>query len=215
MGYAFTFHVVKWAGGVPAGAYVHYPTISTTMLARVQARTAGHTNSAAISASPLRTAAKLLYYRVFMYYYALSLRTAAFVMVNSTWTKNHVDRILAHEDRWLDLAHFVPPLALAKLIEPSAPPKQARTVYPPCDTRAMADFPLEGRARVIVSVAQFRPEKDHAAQLHALHALLAAYPDMAGVKLVMVGGSRNAGDAARVDGLRALAEELGVAVRSL
>lgn len=35
MGYAFTFHVLALFG-VPAGAYVHYPTISTDMIARVK-----------------------------------------------------------------------------------------------------------------------------------------------------------------------------------
>ena len=35
MGYAFTFHVVRLLAGVPVGAYTHYPTISTDMLARV------------------------------------------------------------------------------------------------------------------------------------------------------------------------------------
>ena len=60
------------------------------------------------------------------------------------------------------------------------------------------------------------PEKDHAAQLHCFHELLNAYPEYnmvdAGVKLVLVGGSRNAEDAARVDGLRHLAKELGIEV---
>jgi len=64
-----------------------------------------------------------------------------------------------------------------------------------------------------------RPEKDHAAQLHSLHELFKAYPEYtkAGegqVKLVLVGGSRNAGDATRVEGLRALAKELGIEVRT-
>lgn len=37
MGYAFTFPVVAWLtrAAVPIGAYVHYPTISTDMLARL------------------------------------------------------------------------------------------------------------------------------------------------------------------------------------
>lgn len=64
-----------------------------------------------------------------------------------------------------------------------------------------------------------RPEKDHAAQLYSLHELFKAYPEYAKagesqVKLVLVGGSRNAGDAARVEGLRALAKELEIEVRT-
>lgn len=61
MGYAFTFHVVAWLTGVPIGAYVHYPTISTDMLARVQSRKKWHTNSDSISSSPILSRGKLLY----------------------------------------------------------------------------------------------------------------------------------------------------------
>jgi len=136
-------------------------------------------------------------------------------MVNSSWTKNHIDSILRHSDPTLDFVHLLPPLLLLKFLEPRTSPKEARIVYPPCDTREMAKFALQGRERVILSVAQFRPEKDHAAQLHSLHELFKIHPEYTNagdsqVKLVLVGGSRNAKDAARVEGLRALAKELGI-----
>jgi alpha-1,2-mannosyltransferase len=156
MGYAFTFHVAKWIGGIPVGAYVHYPTISTNMLARVKSRKKWHTNSDAISSSSILSSAKLMYYRLFMYYYSYSLRTALFLMANSSWTKNHVDAILQHSDPILDFFHLLPPLLLLKVLEPRTSPKDAKIVYPPCDTREMAKFPLEGRERIILSVAQFR-----------------------------------------------------------
>ena len=60
MGYAFTFPVVSLLGNIPVGAYVHYPTISTTMVSRVKSRAAGHTNSAAISSSNVLSTGKLL-----------------------------------------------------------------------------------------------------------------------------------------------------------
>lgn len=60
MGYAFTFHVVRWLGNVPVGAYVHYSTINTNMLARVKSRQSGHTNSDMISSSSVFSAAKLM-----------------------------------------------------------------------------------------------------------------------------------------------------------
>lgn len=151
-----------------------------------------------------------------MYYYAFSLRRASFLMANSSWTKNHVDSILQHHDALLDFVHLLSPLTLLRLLQPGhAAPQAAQIVYPPCDTREMAMFPLEGREPVILSVAQFRPEKDHAAQLRAFSAFLAKYPEWKdrGVQLVLIGGSRNAEDAARVDGLRALARELGIEVR--
>ena len=53
MGYAFTFHVVSLLGRIPVGAYVHYPTISTEMLARVKPRKKWHTNTDEISSSTI------------------------------------------------------------------------------------------------------------------------------------------------------------------
>jgi len=60
MGYAFTFHVVAWLTGIPVGAYVHYPTISTDMLARVQSRRTTYANSEAITSSTVLSRGKLL-----------------------------------------------------------------------------------------------------------------------------------------------------------
>jgi alpha-1,2-mannosyltransferase len=60
MGYAFTFHVFSLLGGVPVGAYVHYPTISTNMLKRVQSRTESVTNASAIRKSSFLSTLKLL-----------------------------------------------------------------------------------------------------------------------------------------------------------
>ncbi|PFH54018.1 glycosyltransferase family 4 protein [Amanita thiersii Skay4041] len=211
MGYAFTFHVVAFLARIPIGAYVHYPTISTDMLARVRSRKEWHTNAANISSSAILSHAKLLYYRLFMYYYSYSLQRAQFLMVNSTWTKNHVDAILGHSDLLLDLLHVYPLLFPSRHLSP----KSARIVYPPCDTRAMSTFSLEHRERVILSVAQFRPEKDHATQLRSFQKLLLKHQEYAssdprGIKLVLIGGSRNEGDAERVNSLRKLAQELEI-----
>lgn len=211
MGYAFTFPVVIALGRIPCGAYVHYPTISTDMLARVRSRRDWHTNSNSISSSPILTWGKLLYYRIFMYYYAASLCSASFVMANSTWTKTHVDSILKHSDPLLAFLHL--PFRLLSLALPrrEKSAESALRVYPPCDTKEMEKYPLDGREPIIISVAQFRPEKDHIAQLRAFHTLLQTHPEHRGtVKLLLIGGSRNAGDAARVDCLRDLAVQLGI-----
>ncbi len=92
-----------------------------------------------------------------MYYYALSLQVASFLMVNSSWTKNHVDGILNHSDALLDAVHTLSPLILVRVLLPfHSRMTKARIVYPPCDTREMAQFPLQGRQRILLSVAQFR-----------------------------------------------------------
>jgi alpha-1,2-mannosyltransferase len=91
-----------------------------------------------------------------MYYYALSVRSASFIMVNSSWTKGHIDAILQYSDPFLDAIHLLPPFCLIHLFTKSGGLTTSRTVYPPCDTREMAKFPLEDRDLVILSVAQFR-----------------------------------------------------------
>jgi alpha-1,2-mannosyltransferase len=108
------------------------------------------------------------YYRLFMYHYALALRRSSFLMVNSSWTKNHVDAILAHSDPFLDLLHLPLTsiggmfLSLIRTLARSSPsraytaPKRAEIVYPPCDTHALSHLPLKRRPSLILSLAQFR-----------------------------------------------------------
>ena len=62
MGYAFTFPFVRLIGGpsVTIGAYIHYPTVSTDMVKRVKARTAGIEDGGAAK-SGFRTKVKLMF----------------------------------------------------------------------------------------------------------------------------------------------------------
>jgi len=60
MGYAFTYPMVSLLARIPIGAYVHYPTISTDMLARVRSRQAWHTNDDRISSSAILSRFKLM-----------------------------------------------------------------------------------------------------------------------------------------------------------
>jgi len=107
-------------------------------------------------------------------------------------------------------------------------------VYPPCDTRALEQLPLGPRPTsvlTIVSIAQFRPEKDHALQLRAFALLLrkarektregrsnnaqGLVPDAAAstvprVRLVLAGAVRHAADKRRLEKLQDLAAELGL-----
>lgn len=102
------------------------------------------------------------YYRIFMYHYSLALRRASFLMVNSSWTKSHVDAILNHHDTPLGIIHSllsIPALPFSLLLTSNPrheAPKSAGIVYPPCETDELTGFPLEGRERVILSLAQFR-----------------------------------------------------------
>jgi len=89
-------------------------------------------------------------------------------------------------------------------------------VFPPVDTRSVRDLPTSGRERMVISIGQFRPEKDHALQLRSFAKLLEMHDGAmreSGVTLAMIGSCRGADDARRVDELRSLAGELGIGDR--
>jgi alpha-1,2-mannosyltransferase len=67
------------------------------------------------------------------------------------------------------------------------------------------------KKNMVLSIGQFRPEKDHALQIRAMHCLLSAQPSMRGrVELVVMGSVRHQEDEALLQGLRELAAELGL-----
>ncbi|KAK3842312.1 MAG: mannosyltransferase [Linnemannia gamsii] len=192
MGYAFTYPAARIFGGCQVVAYVHYPTISSDMIGRVASRESGHNNADEVAKSSLYTGLKLVYYRLFALMYAIVGKFCHTVMTNSSWTKGHIDSLWGIK---------------------------SSVVYPPCDTEAFKDFPLRDRERIVVSVAQFRPEKGHALQLDAMAQLLKDHPEYrqkAGsgnpkaVQLVMVGSARNESDDNRIKQLKEKANELGI-----
>ncbi|CAO3644152.1 unnamed protein product [Mucor hiemalis] len=185
MGYAFTYPLVHYFTRVKIATYTHYPTISSDMVNRVYERRVAHNNDSKLASSAVWSTGKLIYYNIFAKIYGFCGSFANVVMVNSTWTKGHIDTI------W----HT-----------------KAEIVYPPCDTERLNELSLKGRKPMIVSVAQFRPEKDHSMQLKSLARLFEKYPHHKtnGVKLVLIGSSRNEGDAKRIDSLRQEAKELGI-----
>jgi len=107
------------------------------------------------------------------------------VMVNSTWTKNHI------QARWN--------------------PKEIRLIYPPTDCQNLREISSKNRKKIILSIGQFRPEKNHELQIRAFMEYLKNSGDQE-VKLVMVGSVRPhlPEDMARVAALEHLVEELGI-----
>ncbi|GAA5886702.1 hypothetical protein JCM6882_005863 [Rhodosporidiobolus microsporus] len=102
MGYAFAYPLVRYLCRIPVGSYTHYPTISTDMLQRVRLRQAGHTNPSHVARSWVLSSLKLLYYSLFASAYSWSLARADVVMVNSTWTKRHIDTLLGSSSANVD-----------------------------------------------------------------------------------------------------------------
>ncbi|WWD21459.1 hypothetical protein CI109_105944 [Kwoniella shandongensis] len=221
MGYGFTLPAVRFitGGEIAIGAYVHYPTVSADMVKRVRERSAGVENGGAAK-SWLRTKVKLLYYHIFTSLYSVSLLYTEDIMTNSSWTQAHIQSLLtAARSSFLASILLKDEMTLTKREERGESTKddraQCQVVYPPCDTREFMKLGgLEKRKREIVSLAQFRPEKDHAKQIYALSALFDIHPEYRDgdkrISLTLMGGVRDAADEARLEGLRVLAKKLGI-----
>ena len=197
-GLTFALPLARLLGSRTA-AYVHYPIVSTDMLRRVRDGVAMYNNPGSVAGSRWRTAAKVLYYRAFAVAYGLAGACVGVAMVNSSWTLGHVSEL------WFGWGRGGGARAPAR-------------VFPPCNTASLGAYPLRyagpGVERTLISVAQFRPEKDHRLQLDAFARACAAAPAaMAGVRLVLVGGCRGEGDAGRVAELRRHAAAAGLGDR--
>jgi alpha-1,2-mannosyltransferase len=195
-GYAFTFPLAKVLFACKVGCYVHYPTISTDMLERVSEMRPTYNNDGAISNSKTLTLTKLWYYRAFAKLYALCGYFADVKMVNSNWTRAHIEAIWGTSSS-------------------SSSSSGIHVVFPPCPTEEFAQLPLdEEREDWIVSVGQFRPEKDHILQLESM-ALFKTRWEEAGrgeftPKLILIGGCRGDEDEARVDELMQRCQDMGL-----
>ncbi|KAJ1429496.1 Glycosyl transferase, family 1 [Sesbania bispinosa] len=156
-GYAFTYPLARLFG-CKVICYTHYPTISSDMLSRVRQRSSMY-NDALIAKSVWLSRCKIVYYTFFSCLYGIVGSCAHLAMVNSSWTKSHIEKLWGVPDR-------------------------IKRVYPPCDTSGLQwiltgkpyeqVLPLERSAEipVIISVAQFRPEKAHGLQLEAFAAAI-------------------------------------------
>ncbi|PVF99536.1 hypothetical protein CPB86DRAFT_783661 [Serendipita vermifera] len=116
MGLAFSYPVVRFltsgvsprigASKIPIVAYIHYPTVSASMLQRVASRETTYANDATVTGSGWRSSAKLLYYRLFSFLYTSCLLTSppVHLAVNSSWTKAHVEALLETQSSMLTSA---------------------------------------------------------------------------------------------------------------
>ncbi|SPQ27260.1 209976c6-8333-49c0-b0dd-da98f7f609e3 [Thermothielavioides terrestris] len=225
MGYAFALGLSKFLfRDVPTGAYVHYPTISTDMLDSLDPASA--VGSQGVNASQgvgVRGGVKKLYWRLFARAYSRAGASADVVMTNSSWTQAHIQKLWGplrqrspNNSRLHPIAVVYPPVAVREL-------EHEVEVSPASEAR---------REKVLLYIAQFRPEKNHALILQAFAHFLkqqnnntttATGSDNSnssnnnnnnnnggGPRLVLVGSVRDDSDSKRVYQLRLLANELGV-----
>mmetsp|Transcript_30798 Transcript_30798/g.35410 ORF Transcript_30798/g.35410 Transcript_30798/m.35410 type:complete len:533 (-) Transcript_30798:52-1650(-) len=196
-GCAFTYLVAKVLAACKVIAYVHYPTISTDMLQLVWQRRPSYNNQSQISQSTFYSIAKLIYYSIFAIAYGITGSLADLVMTNSTWTYNHIIKL------WTFSFH--------------KNKNRMKIVYPPCDTAGFQSMQhLKQRNYMILSIGQFRPEKDHELQIKSFAKLLSNYPDLKQklgkreekLQLVLIGSCRNSNDEQLVSRLQKLVDSL-------
>jgi alpha-1,2-mannosyltransferase len=91
-------------------------------------------------------------------------------MVNSSWTRAHVLDVLSYSSSTYQLLSSIVTLAFPPVLLTSFLVRRAyaaidgrrgerpevTTVFPPCDTRALAEFKLDSREPIVLSIAQFR-----------------------------------------------------------
>jgi len=187
MGYAFTFPAAKLLAGCRVGCYVHYPTISGDMLRKVIERRPSYNNDARIAESQAVSWGKYVYYYLFsLAYGAVGGWCSSLTMVNSTWTKNHIDGIWG-----IDSTLVFPPCLSAS----SHLSSQPTTVGSDRDESLM------------ISIGQFRPEKDHRLQLSSLKKWKTLTKLNRVLKLVLVGSCRGKEDRDRIQQLKQFATE--------
>ena len=190
-GCAFTYVVARILFACKVIAYVHYPTISTDMLNLVwERRRSAYNHQEYISRSQFTTIIKLIYYTIFAVLYGMVGSLASLVLVNSTWTCNHIRSLW----KWAAWSNRI------------------KIVFPPCPVLDLQKNDiLKKREPAILSIGQFRPEKDHVLQIESFATLLERHPELKpSTKLILIGSCRGPDDEARLELLNNLTEKLGL-----
>ena len=122
------------------------------MLKAVVEKRPSYNNNTRIVSNTSISLLKQYYYKIFTYFYGFVGGFSNKVIVNSTWTQRHMKQL------W----HFK---IDKKNVQTNK--RQIYKIFPPCNTTILENIPIEPskRERIIISVGQFRPEKDHMLQL--------------------------------------------------
>lgn len=203
-GGAFTYPLANLLAGCKVVAYVHYPIISSDMLQKVRDLRPDYNNDMRIATSKTMSFMKLLYYKTFALGYSIAGLFADVVLVNSTWTRRHIENLWGFQDPSISL--FGPILSLMTI----PLQKKITTLYPPCNTEELRQLALEKRMGIILSIGQFRPEKDHMLQLKMFKILIDRNPKYLDICLVLMGSTRNADDELLVTRLQKAVIDLGI-----
>jgi alpha-1,2-mannosyltransferase len=173
------------------------------MLKKVRDQRPSYNNASVIASSVTISSLKLLYYKVFATAYSWAGKHARVVMVNSSWTRNHVRQLWWGNEGPTVTENAESQPEPSRLGDCDSTDETGRTlalVYPPCNTtellamgtdreahhgagsaskqRATRRGPKTGTTekRIVLSIGQFRPEKDHMLQIRAIQCMVERDP---------------------------------------
>ena len=181
MGCASTFLVAYHAFRIPhIWTYVHYPTLQNEDLQHKQNQK---------QQSILYSIFKSIYYWILLKLYAYCGSYATAVWANSTWTGQHLQQVWNIQSRR----------------------RPIQILYPPCSTTTINhnnnnNNHTSKRTTYILSIAQFRPEKNHTLQLQALQ-LVMQQQHIDDIQLVCIGSCRHQQDQQRFNELQQFAQQ--------
>lgn len=181
-GFPFIYPIIKLFN-CKLVAYVHYPFISNDMIQKLQVKS--YNNSGLIASNALLRNSKIFYYRLLSKIYSSCGKCCDLAFTNSTWTHGHIMR------SWKDC-------------------QMTRIVYPPCDLSpfiSRISLQRDNSDLKILSLAQFRPEKNHKLQLDIAALVLKQIPR---AEFIFIGGCRGSEDESRVNDLKEYAKKIGI-----
>ena len=195
MGYSFALALSKLLfPKIPTSAYVHYPTISTDMLDSLHAKAGKGVNAG--TGEGLRGFLKRQYWHAYASLYRSSGGGIDIVMTNSSWTQAHIKTLWGAKRMGRRKMHPV---------EVVFPPVAVEDLEQAIDLEGPKAIP---RGKILLYVAQFRPEKNHDLILRAFARMVQG--DIKDVRLTLVGSVRDDDDRKKVYALRLLAHDLKI-----
>ncbi|KAJ6141466.1 Alpha-1-2-mannosyltransferase (Alg11) [Penicillium chermesinum] len=212
MGYAFALALSKWLfPNVPTGAYVHYPTISTDMLASLDDKTGVQGINSGAGAGT-KGKLKRQYWQLFARLYGWVGSHIDVVMCNSSWTAAHIRQIWgANKTSDANGIGAGTPCSPAVVFPPTAVSELQSNI-------TVDEESERTRQPVLLYIAQFRPEKNHPLVLRSFARFLQErirnplFADAPPPRLVLIGNVRqNSPDETHIYNLRLLAHELRTA----
>jgi alpha-1,2-mannosyltransferase len=160
------------------------------MISQVEQGQGGVHSRGRLNKYPLIKYMKIFYYKLIMKLYQfMGNKCLSYAYVNSTWTLNHM------KDLWNELYNR----------------KKLSILYPPCSTALYREASKNhNRKNIIVSFAQFRPEKRQDMQIDILNDLkdqLVEFPEFQDLELHIIGGVRNKDDEQILENLKMKASQ--------